>query len=288
MNNINKKISIILPTRNEATSLELLIPELIKAFSDAEIILVNDGSTDQTLEIAQKFDVQIVNHPYPKGNGAAVKSGARSATGEILVFMDADGQHQPQEIHKLLAELGQGYDMVVGSRSNKAQASWMRLIVNKAYNFLASWITAQKIYDLTSGFRAVNAVKFKEYLHLLPNGFSYPTTITMAFFRAGYSVSYIDVDVLQRTGTSHIRPLKDGVRFLLIIFKVGTLYSPLKFFVPISFFVFITGVSYYLYTFFTQGRFTNMSALLITTSLLIFFIGIVSEQLTMLFYRDKK
>jgi glycosyltransferase involved in cell wall biosynthesis len=285
---MNKKISIILPARNESVSLEKLIPELKQEFSNIEIIIVNDGSTDQTLEVAQKHDVQIVNHPYPKGNGAAVKSGARAATGDILVFMDADGQHQPKEIQKLLAKMVQGYDMVVGCRSNKAQANWMRLILNKVYNFLASWITAQKIYDLTSGFRVVDAMKFKEFLHLLPNGFSYPTTITMAFFRAGYSISYTNVDVLQRTGTSHIRPIKDGVRFFLIIFKVGTLYSPLKFFVPISFIVFITGVSYYLYTFFTQGRFTNMSALLITTSLLIFFIGIVSEQLTMLFYRDKK
>ena len=206
------------------------------------------------------------------GNGAAIKTGARVATGDTLVFMDADGQHQPNDIQNLLSGMDAGYDMVVGCRENKAQANILRLVVNKFYNYLASWITSRSIKDLTSGFRAVNAKRFKEFLHLLPNGFSYPTTITMAFFRTGYSVAYVPVDVQPRIGTSHIRPLKDGVGFLLIIFKIGTLYSPLKFYVPISFLVFMTGISYYIYTFFTQSRFTNMSALLLTTSLLIFFI----------------
>lgn len=177
--------------------------------------------------------------------------------------------------------------MVIGSRAGNAHANIFRFGANRIYNMLASWITSHPIPDLTSGFRAVKADRFREFLHLLPNGFSYPTTITMAFFRSGYSVAYLPVDVQRRTGASHIRPLRDGLRFLLIIFKIGTLYSPLKFFVPISFMIFSTGLSWYLYVYFSQGRFTNMSALLFTTSILVFFIGIVSEQLTMLYYRGR-
>ncbi|NNE37480.1 MAG: glycosyltransferase family 2 protein, partial [Gammaproteobacteria bacterium] len=196
-------------------------------------------------------------------------------------------QHRPEDIKVLLDKMGDGFDMVVAARPNRSQASFMRLMANKMYNKLASWITSNTIRDLTSGFRAVRADKFREFMHLLPNGFSYPTTITMAFFRSGYSIDYVPVEVQPRLGSSHIQPLKDGIRFLLIIFKIGTLYSPLKFFAPISFIIFMTGLSYYFYTFVTVGRFTNMSALLFTTSILVFFIGIVSEQLTMLFYRDR-
>lgn len=284
---MKNKISIIIPARNEGDSLSILLPDLVKRYPGVEVIVVNDHSNDGTEEVCRKHEVKLVNKPYHTGNGAAVKAGVREATGEILVFMDADGQHLPGEIHALLEKLDDGFDMVVGTRSDSAQASIFRLIVNKLYNILASWITSQSILDLTSGFRAARADKFREFLHLLPNGFSYPTTITMAFFRAGYSVSYVPVSVRPRIGSSHIHPLKDGVRFLLIIFKIGTLYSPLKFFAPMSFLIFSTGLVYYLYTYFTDTRFTNMSALLFTTAILVFFIGIVSEQLTMLFYRDK-
>jgi glycosyltransferase involved in cell wall biosynthesis len=281
------KISIILPARNEAGSLASLLPDLISLYPKAEIIVVNDHSSDETEEICRKYHVKVINKPYQAGNGAAVKTGAREATGDVLVLMDADGQHRPEDVKKLLQEIDQGVDMVVAARENGAHASLFRMCANKIYNMLATWITAHRIPDLTSGFRAVRADRFREFLHLLPNGFSYPTTITMAFFRTGYSVSYIKADVQPRIGTSHIRPFRDGVRFLLIIFKIGTLYSPLKFFAPISFLIFMTGLSWYLFVYFTQGRFTNMSALLFTTSILVFFIGIVSEQLTMLYYRGK-
>lgn len=284
-----KELSIIIPACNEAEGLKLILPELEKIFPDAEILVVNDGSTDDTARVSQAFkNVRVINRPYRSGNGAAVKAGAREAIGRILVFMDADGQHNPSDIPALLAELDKGHDMVIGSRAGKAHANVFRFGANRIYNLLASWITAHRIPDLTSGFRAVKANHFREFLHLLPNGFSYPTTITMAFFRSGYSVAYLPVDVQQRTGTSHIRPLRDGLRFLLIIFKIGTLYSPLKFFAPISFMIFATGLSWYLYVYLTQGRFTNMSALLFTTSILVFFIGIVSEQLTMLYYRGRE
>jgi glycosyltransferase involved in cell wall biosynthesis len=282
-----KKISIILPARNEGRSLEILLPDLISKYPEVEIIVVNDSSDDNTSDVCDRNNVKLISTPYQMGNGAAVKTGARVATGEFLVFMDADGQHLAEDIQTLLNKIEDGFDMVVGTRSNKAQSSLMRLIANKFYNKLASWITSQSIMDLTSGFRVVKAKHFREFLHLLPNGFSYPTTITMAFFRAGYSVSYVPVNVQPRLSSSHIRPIRDGVRFLLIIFKIGTLYTPLKFFAPISFIIFTIGLIYYGYTFITLGRFTNMSALLFSTSMLVFFIGIVSEQLTMLYYRDK-
>jgi glycosyltransferase involved in cell wall biosynthesis len=266
----------------------MLLPRLAQLYPDTEIIVVNDGSDDDTGEVCARYPVKLINRPYRSGNGAAIKTGARAAAGDILVFMDADGQHDPEQIALLLAEIRGGHDMAVGTRQAGAHPNVFRLMANGFYNRLASWITSHKIPDLTSGFRAVNAAKFREFMHLLPNGFSYPTTITMAFLRAGYTVSYIKVDVRKRLGNSHIQPVRDGVRFLLIIFKIGTLYSPLKFFAPISLVFFMTGLSWYLFVYFTEGRFTNMSALLFTTSVLIFFIGIVSEQLTMLYYRDRQ
>jgi glycosyltransferase involved in cell wall biosynthesis len=220
------------------------------------------------------------------GNGAAIKSGARTATGKILVFMDADGQHRPEDIPKLLAKLDEGYDMAIGARTLRSQASVPRAAANGLYNRLASWMVGQRIEDLTSGFRAVRADKFRRFLYLLPNGFSYPTTITMSFFRMGYPVAYVPIVAPRRTGRSHLRPIRDGVRFLLIIFKVATLYSPLKVFLPTSLAFFALGFGYYLHTFITAHRFTNMSALLFITSVLVFLIGLVSEQITTLTYRE--
>lgn len=282
-------ISIILPAKNEAVSLEKLLPELVELYPGYEIIIVNDGSSDNTIDVCSRFQVKLVNHAYSKGNGAAVKTGARVASGDILVFMDADGQHAVKDVSSLVNDITEhDFDMVVGARNAGGHASYLRLTGNSFYNLLASWVTGQTIKDLTSGFRAVKAQLFREYIHLLPNGFSYPTTITMALFRAGHSISYVPIQALKRTGKSHLNLLNDGIRFLLIIFKIGTLYSPLRFFFPISVLFFFIGVGYYFYTFITQGRFTNMSALMITTSILVFLIGIVSEQLTMLFYRDGK
>jgi glycosyltransferase involved in cell wall biosynthesis len=282
-------LSIILPARNEAASLASLLPELKERVPDAEIIVVDDGSTDETIALCNLHQVNVVSQPYCMGNGAAVKAGARAASGEILVFMDADGQHRPEDIPVLLEKLGQGYDMVVGARvSHKSQAGLHRAAANGLYNRFASWMSGHDVLDLTSGFRAVKAHLFKRFLYLLPNGFSYPTTITMAFFRSGYSVAYEPIEVDKRNGKSHIRLWRDGLRFLLIIFKIGTLFSPLKLFLPISLLFFVTGLGYYVHTYISSGRFTNMSALLFITSVLIFLIGLVSEQITALMYRDKE
>jgi glycosyltransferase involved in cell wall biosynthesis len=200
--------------------------------------------------------------------------------------MDADGQHDPANIALLLTKLGEGYDMVIGARSREGQANIGRAYANMLYNRLASWMVGHPIPDLTSGFRAVHAKKFKEFLYLLPNRFSYPTTITMSFFRAGYGVAYVPIQVHARIGKSHLSPLRDGARFFIIIFKIGTLYAPLKIFIPLSAMNFMLGVGYYLYTYINYNRFTNMSALLFISSLLIFLIGLVSEQITTLIYKD--
>ncbi|BAV33223.1 glycosyl transferase [Sulfuricaulis limicola] len=285
---MQNKLSIIIPAKNEEAGLAKILPKLRTLFTDAEIIVVDDGSTDGTADLCRSQQVTVVSHPYSKGNGAAVKTGARAATGNVLVFMDADSQHNPDDIQTLLSRLDQGYDMVVGARSGGSQANIGRWWANSLYNRLASWMVNQNVEDLTSGFRAVKADKFREFIHLLPNGFSYPTTITMSFFRAGYSVAYVPIHASKRRGASHIQPIRDGVRFFLIIFKIGALYSPMKLFVPISFSFFLTGLFYYIYTFVTSGRFTNMSALLFSVSVLIFLIGLVSEQITMLLYSGKE
>ena len=256
-----------------------------KAQPAAEIIVVDDGSTDETPQLCANAGVRSVRQPYSMGNGAAIKRGAREARGDVLVFMDADGQHDPAQIERLLDRLDQGFDMVVGARDWAGQAGVSRGLANTLYNWLASRMTGFAVKDLTSGFRAVRADKFREFLHLLPNGFSYPTTCTMAFFRSAYAVAYEPVPVAKRIGRSHIRPLRDGLRFLLIIFKIATLYSPLKLFVPASAVFFLTGLGYYGYTYATQHRFTNMSMLLFSASVIIFLIGLISEQITALTYR---
>ena len=283
---MTQELSIILPAKNEAKGLQKLLPELRSKFPDAEILVVNDGSTDSTVEVCEANGVRTITHKQSKGNGGAVKAGARAATGSIFVFMDADGQHRPEDIPRLLEVLHNGHDMAIGARIRGSQASIGRGVANAFYNWFATRMTGQTIPDLTSGFRAVVASKFREFIYLLPNGFSYPTTITMAFFRAGYSVEYLPIVAEARVGKSHIRPIRDGIRFLIIIFKVATLYSPLKIFVPISGMLFLSGISYYLFTYLSAGRFTNMGMLLMISAILVFLIGLVSEQITTLMYRD--
>jgi glycosyltransferase involved in cell wall biosynthesis len=278
-------ISIVLPAKNEASSLRTLVEGIRQSHPDAELIVVDDGSEDATVDEATAGGARVVRNPYSMGNGAAVKSGARAAKGDILVFMDADGQHDPKDIARLLARLDEGYDMVVGARQDGSQASLGRSLANGFYNRFASLIVGQRIEDLTSGFRAVRADKFREFLYLFPNGFSYPTTVTMAFFRAGYAVGYVPIDAAKRIGKSHIRPIRDGIRFLLIIFKIGTLYSPLKIFLPIAAAQVTIGLVHYLNTYLSTGRLTLGTIFMISSGLTIFLIGLVSEQITQLMYR---
>lgn len=278
------ELSIVLPARNEAPALEGLLPVLRQSFPAAQIVVVNDGSTDDTSAVCARHGVEEVRHHYSVGNGGAVKSGVRAARGKLIVTMDADGQHDPADIPRLLGRLNEGFDMVVGARGGGSQASLGRSVANRLYNRIANYMTGQQIADLTSGFRVARTDRMREFLFLLPNGFSYPTSITMAFFRAGYGVAYEPIVAARRIGRSHIRPLRDGGRFLLIIFKVATLYAPLKIFAPLSGVSFLAGLANYLYTFTQAGRFTNASAVLFTTSVVVFLMGLISEQITTLLY----
>jgi glycosyltransferase involved in cell wall biosynthesis len=277
-------LSIIIPAKNEAGAIGDVVRIATEAYPDAEVIVVDDGSDDDTANLAEQSGAKVVRHPESLGNGAAVKSGARTARGELLAFMDGDGQHDAREFGRLLDRIDNGYTMAIGARDTKSHANVGRFFANGVYNKLASLISGRRIPDLTSGFRVVRATLFRDFLYLLPNGFSYPTTITMAFLRSGYPVCFETIQAAARTGKSHIRPLRDGIRFLVIIFKIATLYAPLKIFLPISGAFFATGLGYYIYTYATAGRFTNMSLLILSASVIIFLIGLISEQITALTY----
>lgn len=279
-------VSVVIPARNESASIGTLVAALRQYLPAAEIFVVDDGSSDGTGAVASAAGATVLRHPISRGNGASIKTGARAASREFLVFMDADGQHRAQDVPTLLARLGEGHDLVVGTRSASAHANPARRFANGLYNRLASWLTGQPIRDLTSGFRAVRRTAFVQFIPLLPNQFSYPTTSTMCLIRAGYGVHFEPVTVLARTaGTaSHIRPLRDGGRFVIIILKIATLYSPLKIFGTVAALLFATSAWYYAYTYITEGRFTNAGALLFTTAILAFLIGLVSEQITQLLY----
>lgn len=282
------EITVLLPAKNEEIAIGSTVDRILSLYPGAEVIVVDDGSTDNTGSVAEESGALVIRHPYSKGNGSAIKTGLRAATKDFVVCMDADGQHRPEDIGALLDKMSEGYDMVVGARDQEGQAGFHRYLANGFYNRFASWMVGHKIGDLTSGFRVVRRTKFLEFISLLPNKFSYPTTITMSFFRAGYSVAYVPITVLQRAegSKSHINLWRDGLRFLLIIFKVGTLFSPLKLFIPISFSYLILGVGYYAYTFLVDHRLSSISVFLWSTSVTVFLIGLVSEQITQLMYKS--
>jgi len=277
------EVTILLPAYNEEQAIAGTIRSLQETYPDFEILVVDDGSTDNTMKEAMAAGANVWPHPYNIGNGGAIKTGLRMARGEWIVMMDADGQHNPKDIARLL-EHKDAYDMVIGARSKKSERSIHRDLANWLYNRLASYVTKFKIQDLTSGFRLVRASVVRDFIYLLPNTFSYPTTLTMGYLRSGRTVKYIPIQTAARQGKSKIKLLSDGTRFFLIITKVATLFSPLRVFLPISAALFMTGLSYYLYTFITLSRFTNMSALLFSSSLLVFMMGLVSEQICQMRY----
>lgn len=284
----NFKVSVILPTYNEAATIGDLVLKIKNLHPDFEVIVINDGSSDNTDEVAENAGAHVYSHPYNIGNGAAIKSGIRVASGDVLVFMDADGQHDPADIAGLLKYMPD-YDMVVGARSIRDQASVGRAIGNKLYNWLASYVAKFYIQDLTSGFRAIKSKIAKSFLYLIPNTYSYPTTLTLSVLRSGWSLKYIPIKIRARSaGKSSIKLIRDGVRFFMIITKICTLYSPLRIFLPISFAILMTGFLYYMFTLITQGRFTNMSALLFTTSIVIFMMGLISEQICQMRYERRE
>lgn len=279
-------VSIIIPAYQEQEIIGDIVKRVSKAMDNSglnyEVIVVDDGSMDKTKEVAEKAGASVIAHPYNIGNGAAVKTGIRHSHGDALVLLDGDGQHHPEDIPQFLHAL-KTYDMVVGARTKDSKATFQRKLANRIYNGIASYVSGWKIQDLTSGFRAIRGSVARELLPLLPNTFSYPTTITLAVIRSGYSMTYVPIQTAWRVGKSKIRPLTDGSRFLLIIFKITTLYSPMKIFLPISILTFLTGLGYGLYrVLLLDTRYGPTSAMLMTVSILMFLIGLVSEQIAQL------
>jgi glycosyltransferase involved in cell wall biosynthesis len=276
------QVSIVIPVFNEAENLEGVIKKItVLDLPGCEIIVVDDGSTDGSADVALKVGANVIRHPYNIGNGAAVKSGIRVARGKIIVLMDGDGQHQPQDIPKLLAET-RDYRMVVGARAKGSKLRFHRYAANLFYNLLASYVTQFNVKDLTSGFRALPRVDAMRFIDLLPNTFSYPTTLTLAFLRSGLTVKYVPIQTLYRSGQSKISLVSDGFRFLLIITKIATLFAPFRIFLPVSVVCFLGGLTNYIYTYVTQHRFTNMSVFMFTTAVIIFMLGLISEQIALL------
>jgi len=276
------ELSIIIPVFNEADNLAEVIGKVqLLQLPSAEIIVVDDGSTDGSAEIAMAAGANVVRHPYNIGNGAAVKSGMRAAKGRFILLMDGEGQHKPEDIPKLCAEAA-NYHMVVGARGKGSKLRFHRYVANTVYNLLASYVTRFKVQDLTSGFRLLSRREALRYIDLLPNTFSYPTTLTLAFLRSGLTVKYVPIQSLYRSGQSKITLITDGIRFLLIITKIATLFAPFRVFLPVSLFFFVGGIANYIYTYVTQNRFTNMSVFALTTSVIIFMLGLISEQIALL------
>jgi glycosyltransferase involved in cell wall biosynthesis len=276
------EISIIIPVFNEAGKLQELLSHIrALRLPNSEIIVIDDGSTDGSADAAMTGGANVIRHPYNVGNGAAIKTGIRAARGRFLVLMDGDGQHRPEDIPKLIAE-SRNYHMVVGARAKGSKRRLHRYAANVVYNLLASYVTRFKVKDLTSGFRVLSRLDAIRFIDLLPNTFSYPTTLTLAFLRSGLTIKYVPIQTLYRAGQSKISLVTDGVRFLLIITKIATLFSPFRVFLPVSLFFFFAGIANYTYTFITQHRFTNMSVFLLTTAVIIFMLGLISEQIALL------
>jgi glycosyltransferase involved in cell wall biosynthesis len=279
--------SVVIPAYNEAASIADVVQALAATGAWREIIVVDDGSSDGTAAAAAAAGADVVRHPYNKGNGASVKSGIRRATGEFVLILDGDGQHRPEDAVRLVSRLGE-YDLVVGARSAATQASGARRIGNRALNSLASFLTERSIPDLTSGFRCARREYLREFLHLLPNGFSTPTTTTLAFLKAGYNVTFEPVEARQRVGTSKIHFTRDGVKFFLIVLRVITIFSPLRIFLPVSIASFLVGFAYAIWTSITQSHITNSSVLLIVLAVVIFLVGLVSEQISALRFEGRE
>jgi glycosyltransferase involved in cell wall biosynthesis len=279
--------SVIIPALNEEGAIAEVVARLQSGGTWHEIIVVDDGSTDATGERACAAGAIVVRHPYNKGNGAAVKSGIRKATGDVVLIVDGDGQHRPADAARLVSGIGE-YELVVGARSAATQATLARRFGNHLLNRLASYLTERNIPDLTSGFRAARRDCLLEFLHLLPNGFSTPATTTLSFIKAGYSVSFVPIDAEQRVGQSKIKLARDGAKFFLILLRIITIFSPLRIFVPISVITFALGFLYALRTIWTQSHVTNSSVLLIVLSVVIFLVGLVSEQISALRFERRQ
>lgn len=280
-------VSVLIPAYNEAAVISDVVSRVLAAGPWHEVIVVDDGSSDGTAERAAAAGATVARHPYNKGNGAAVKTGIRRASGEFILVLDADGQHRAEDAFRVIAPLGE-FDLVVAARSGSSQATVGRRMGNAFLNWLAGYLTGRDIPDLTSGFRAARRSCLREFIHLLPNGFSTPTTTTLSFMKAGYSVLFVPVEAQPRVGKSKIKLARDGFRFYLILLRVVTLFSPLRIFLPLSLFAFAVGAGYAAWTIGTQHHLTNSSVLLILFSVVVFLVGLVSEQIAALRFEARE
>lgn len=290
--NTKPEISVLIPACNEAGIIADVVSGVCAAMDRLsrpyEVLVIDDGSEDETALQAQNAGARVVSHPYNIGNGAAVKTGIRQAKGDILVMMDGDGQHNPEYIAPMLEKIGR-YDMVVGARTGDSKSHLHRDVANGLYNLFASYICKRRIQDLTSGFRAVKTEIARQFVSMLPNSFSYPTTITMGVIHEGYSLAYVPIRTNRRVGKSKIRLIADGSRFFLIILKIATLLSPMRIFLPVGLAIFLTGIGYGMFRiFFLGSSYGQTSAMLITMSVVVFMVGLVSEQVAQLRYDRSK
>ena len=286
------KYSVVLPVYNEEEVISSTIHDIVAVFNrmdlEWEIVAVDDGSDDQSVDVLRSLESEfgsafkLVRHPYNKGNGATIKTGIRNASGEVIVCMDCDGQHDPEDILKMLPFLGE-YDLIVGARPFKEDGVWYRNLANRFYNGLASRLTDFKIEDLTSGFRIFKADVVKKFYHLFPQHFSYPTTSTLALLKGGYNIKYVPINIQPRkTGASKIRLFRDGLRFTTIIFKIILLFEPMRVFLPVTAAAFILGFVSTILGMIQAARLyvPNSAVVLFVLGVISFLMGILAEHTT--------
>lgn len=274
-------ISIVIPAQNEEGAIGEVVRAAAEVPLEKEIIVVDDGSRDGTARIAEEAGARVIRHPHAAGNGAAIKTGIRNVRGDVIVFMDGDGQHDPSRIPDLVKGLDE-YDMVVGARGGDSVVTPFRRLANGIFNLLASYLTGRRIDDLTSGFRATTRDRLIPFVSLLPNTFSYTTTLTLSYIRAGYFVKYLPIRTRKRTGKSKVRPFLDGWRFIAIILVTASLQAPLRFFFPVSVLFFLAGLAYYIYTFLDERGLKELTVVLWIAAVLILLLGLLSEQIARL------
>jgi glycosyltransferase involved in cell wall biosynthesis len=282
-----ESVTIVVPAFNEGESIATIVTALRAAAPWHEVLVIDDGSTDGTGESSARAGARVLRHPYNKGNGAAVKTAIRAATTEWIAIVDGDGQHPAEDVMRLVSRLGD-FDLVIGAREPRTQATSLRRIGNALLNWVASYLTERPIPDLTSGFRAARRDHLLEFIHMLPNGFSTPTTTTLAFIKAGYNVAFEPIGARQRVGKSKIRLASDGAKFLLILLKVITIFSPLRIFAPISALTFLVGAVYGVWNFIYHARIPNGAVILLMFSISVLLVGLISEQIATLRFEGRR
>ena len=275
-------ISVVIPAFNESATIRDVVEHVYRVCSALgcahEVIVVDDGSTDNTAELAEQAGATVLRQPYNKGYGASLKTGIRHATNGTIVILDADGQHDPEDIKKLLDTRGNA-EMVVGARKGTAGSPLWRKPGKMLIGWLANQLTGRKIPDLNSGFRAMDREVLMRFLAIMPNGFSSSTTSTIALLRGGYSVNYIPIEVKRRSGCSTVT-LADGLGTILLIFRLITLFAPLRICLPVSLVTAAIGCYYIVHGYLSTGTASIRGILALLASVLFFLFGLLIDQVS--------